>query len=105
MATVYKLEIEMTSAWSNFAPEQVQKMVEQAIANINQFECIEVKAERKVFVDVRRIAIAWWDTIPNNTINFFKTSKADFRNKYFVGRKVNSLTGREIQEIYEKEKP
>lgn len=103
MATVYKVEIEMTSAWSNFTPEQVQKMVEQAISNINQFECVEVKAERKVFVDVRRIAIAWWENLPNFTI-ITKINKSALTKKYFGDMRIHkSLTGREIQEIYEKE--
>jgi hypothetical protein len=110
MATVYKVEIEMVSAWSNFTPEQVQKMVEQAIGKIEEFENrvfenVEVKAERKVFVDIRRIAMEWWDNLPTFTI-ITKTNKSALTKKYFGDMRIHkSLTGREIQEIYEKENP
>jgi len=52
MATVYKVEIEMVSAWTNYTPEQVEKKVKEAIEKIEVFdssifENIEVKVERK----------------------------------------------------------
>lgn len=103
MATIYKVEIEMVSAWSNYTPEQVKKMVEQAITNINQFENVEVKAERKVFVDTRRIAMEWWDNLPTFTI-LTKISKSALTKKYFGDMRIyKSLTGGEIQLIYENE--
>jgi len=105
MATVYTVEIEMVSAWSNFTPKQVQTMVSKAINDIKQFENIEIKAQRKVFVDNVQIAMDWWNNLPTFTI-LTRTNKSALTKKYFGDMRIyKSLTGREIQEIYEKEQP
>jgi hypothetical protein len=49
--------------------------------------------------DTRKEALAWWDNIPFNSSNT-TISKTHYTNKYFEGRKYNSLTGREIELIY-----
>lgn len=47
MATVYKIEIEVTSAWVNFPPEAIEKAMVTLIEEETELESVEVKAIRK----------------------------------------------------------
>lgn len=47
MTTVYKIEIEVTSAWVNFPPEAIEKALMNLIEEQTDLESVEVKAIRK----------------------------------------------------------
>jgi hypothetical protein len=46
MATVYKIEIKATSHWTNFPPEQIEKMLTKLIEETTHLDNIEINAER-----------------------------------------------------------
>lgn len=53
MATVYKIEIEVTSDWVNYTPEQMKLLIELTLADSHQ---VEIQSLRNIDVDVTRIA-------------------------------------------------
>lgn len=46
MATVYKIEIEGVSDWTNFTPEFIEKQLEKLINNNTKLTISEIKVER-----------------------------------------------------------
>jgi len=46
MATVYKIEIKVTSYWTNFPPEQIEKMLTKLIEETTHLDNIEINTER-----------------------------------------------------------
>ena len=46
VATVYKIEIKVTSYWTNFPPEQIEKMLTKLIEETTHLDNIEINTER-----------------------------------------------------------
>lgn len=55
-----------------------------------------------IIISIREKAINWWNNLSDDKVDLIN-QQTHLTNEYYPNRKLNSLTGREIQNIYEKE--
>lgn len=103
MATVYKIDLELTSLNVDISPELIQLQLKSLIEGLTNFQGVEIKVERKTLEMTRKIVMSWWNELSDITF-LAKMSKSSYCKKYYGNRRWNTLTGLEIQHIYESEK-
>lgn len=62
----------------------------------------EASDEPSKYTTTRLLAMKWWNTIPTNN-NYPFIDKKELTKVYYPNRRVESLTGAEIQHIFERE--